>query len=772
MQLPFLHYGCIAVMKSGRLRSLKGGSLILFSRTRHADVIGDIKGGVTAALTALPVELVYGLFAVAPLSAAYAEHGMRAALWGCVLGGFLCCLFRSTGGMLIGTRPATALILGSLATSLLYQPQVLAAPDPEALVFVLLLACTALAGFFQFLFGVARVGRVIKYIPFPVTAGLMLGVAVLMLLGSLRPALGASNQTDWQSLLEVWHPASLGVTTITLAFCFLAPRWKSPVPGTILAFIFGTLTHQALALLLGRDQLGDTSVSISGLIPDYMFLGAGAELFGGWPWWEWLSLLISYALTIAAFGALETLLCLSTIGNSLGYRPNGDRELRVQGYANLIAGALGATTSVGNLSRVAINLSAGGSTRFSGVVYVIALGSIVVLAGNVVSYVPYAVTAAIVIYYAVQMVDDGTRRITQQILIRNHLIGRQYYRVLLANFTVIVMVASVAVIGDMMKAVGVGVAAAMFLFIRNSMKPPIRRVSHAGQRKSMKIWSAADVELLKQEGKEIAIIEVDGPLFFGTADSIAEEIDRVAKSSRLLILDLSHVSDIDPTGARTLMQASRSLVKRQKTLLISGVNPLFERFFDVMGLNSIVPPGHWYRDLDQALEAAENNLLTQLGGHSGHAQLSLGQTALADGLQPDDVSLLEGFLVRKEYSAPAILFYKDEAGDSLYVAGSSSVDIMVPLENGEQKRIVSLAPGLIFGEMALLEGKARSTTAVLIEPSQVWELSRSAFDALLLNHPRLARQVLFNVGRQLSARLRSVTFELTQREAEERASSG
>lgn len=720
--------------------------------------LADIKGGVTAALTAIPIELVYGLFAVAPLGAAFAEHGVRAALWGCILGGILGFLLRGTGGMMVGSRPATGLILGSLAAMLLRHPAVTSASDPAALVFSLLLVCTALAGLFQYLFGVAHVGRALRYVPFPVTAGLMLGVGMLMIQASLRPALGATNQLAWTGLLDAWHPASVVVSASALALCVLGTRLKTRVPGSVLALLLGSLLHHGLVLILGADHLGGTVSSLSGLLPEYVVWGAEIDLPG---LIGWLPVLASYALTIAALGSLETLLCLSMIGSAQAKRPDGNGELRVQGLSNLIGGLFGATASVGNLARVKVNLSAGGRSGWSGIAYALTLALVVVLAGGFLSLVPQAVTAGIVIYYAFGMVDDGTRRITQQIVVQRKQVGRQYYRVLLSNFTIILLVASVAVLGDMMKAAVIGLVAAMFLFFSNRINPTIRRVTLGDRRRSLKTRAAADVDLLGREGMRIGIIEVDGPLFFGTADRIADEIEKLMAQVSLVIIDLKRVPDIDPTGARTLLQVSERLAAKKKELLLSGLNPLFEHFLQAMGLDKAVPALNWHHDLDHALEDAEDRLLTQLGGHASHHALAFGQTALAAGLDLEQISTLQGFLLRRVFDSPVELFHKDDEGASLFVVESSSVDILLPLADGKHKRIVSLAPGVIFGEMALLEGKPRSTTAALVGPSVVWELTRDAFDALLQSHPLIARQVLFNVGRQLAGRLRAITSELT-----------
>lgn len=725
--------------------------------TRSASWTGDVRGGFAAALLALSVEIAYGLFAVAPLGPTFAGHGLHAALWACILGGIVGFLLRSNGGMISGTRPATALILASLASALLARAEIASQENSALHVMALMVLCTALAGLFQLIFGLVRAGRVLKYVPFPVTAGLMAGIGALMFLNSIRPALGASNQTAWLDLFGTWHPASTIVAGVAFATCTIAQRFNSPIPGSVLALFTGSLTHHGLAALLGNGQLGGTSIALAGILPDVTVWTAGiniAELVG------WLPMLVPYALTIAIFGSLETLLCLSVIGSAVGKRPDGDRELRVQGMTNFFAGLAGATPGVGNLSRVNVNIANGGRTRLSYFVYALAIAILILLAGELLALVPHSVTAAIVTYYAFAMIDDGTRRISKQLFVQRKAVSEQYYRVLLANFSVIALVAAVAVLGDMVQAAGVGFVATTFLFVQSRIKPAVRRVTFGDTRRSHKVRSAADMDRLARQGRRTVVIEAEGPLFFGTADSIAGEIERHAAEADRVIVDLRRVQDIDPTGARTLLQAARYLADKKKRMLLSGMSPLFGNMLSAMGIEHVVPREDWHFDLDHALEIAEDWLLGETGGGELHRTIPLAETSLADGLDRTQSDVLEGFLIKRRCDRATTLFEMGQRGDSLLVTGGGSVDILLPLKDGQQKRLVSLSPGVIFGELALLEGQPRSTSAVLVEESVVWELTRAAFDALLDSHPRIARQVLFNVGRQLAGRLRAITGEM------------
>ncbi|SDI16504.1 SLC26A/SulP transporter family protein [Propionivibrio dicarboxylicus] len=720
---------------------------------------GDLMGGASAALAAVPVELVYGLFAVAPLGSVYANHGLRAAVWGCVLGGLLGAVFRCTGGMLTGSRPATGLILGALASSLLHHPDIQSARDPLALIFILLLSCTAFAGAMQWLFGVARVGRALKFVPYPVLAGLLCGVACLMTLSALRPIVGVGNGTPWSNVFGVWHPLSAIVAFVTLAVCVKGPKLTKRIPGVVLALFVGTAVHHALVALFGVGMLGSTSGHIDGLVPELSVL-QGLREFGPAMLIDWVPTLAPFALSIAAFASLETMLCLSSIESATHVRANGDRELRVQGLANLLAGSFGATPAVGNLSRVVMNVSTGGRTPVSGLAYAAVMALVALVAGHWVGLVPSAVTAGILLFYANAMVDDGVRRLVRQVMRQRSQFAPEQYRTLLVNVTVVFLVALVAVFGGMMKAVGVGVVAAVVIFVHSSMKPPIRRVYACKNCRSLKVRTPAHMEILEAEGGRIAVIEVDGTLFFGTADRLAVEAERVASEASLIIIDMQRVRDVDPTGARTLLQIARKLRGKKVRVAIAGAPRLIESFLTAMGLSVEIPVTDWHADLDVALECAEDELLAKHGVDDCHATVRLSETALTAGLTPMQVDILSGYMNRRVLASEGRVFGQGDAGESVFVATDSVVDILIPLNDGRQKRVASFAPGIVFGEMALLEGKPRSADAVVKGPSAVLELARYRLDEIMQAHPEIACQVLHNLSVILAGRLRLTTQAL------------
>ena len=179
-----------------------------------------------------------------------------------------------------------------------------------------------------------------------------------------------------------------------------------------------------------------------------------------------------------------------------------------------------------------------------------------------------------------------------------------------------------------------------------------------------------------------------------------------------------------------------------------------------MGLEAASAPVHWFADLDTALEAHEDIVLHE-GGHQGETHsLSLLQTALAEGMTYAQGKLLQTYLVQRSCDAGERIFRTGETGSSLFVAADSVVDILLPMDSGRSRRVASFAPGVVFGEMALLDNKPRSADAVTKSAGIVWELTRDQLSTIEQAHPEIARCIQYNLSRSLAERLRLTTTEL------------
>lgn len=723
----------------------------------------DARAALNTAVVAVPQEINYGLLALAPLlgvlSQNAGERGIQAALAGGVVAMLAALLAGCRFGQIFGSRPTLSLLLAALAAAMLSGDGIWAPLVGESSALLPLLAATVvLTGGLQLLFARIGVARLIKYLPYPVLAGFMNGVALLLLWAAVR--ILWADHTLW----------SLLVCAVALAVGFRPLRrgWGRLLPGALQAVLAGALVHALGWWLLGTEHVGHTLPPLHAGWP----LVAWGE---AWPvlrlWSVWQAI-FPYALAMAVIGSLESLLAAATLDGMTGERSDSQRELFAAGLANVAAGLCGGLPVAGSLSRSGMLLGGGARSRGAMLLYAGTLLLVLLLCLPVLAWLPKAAIAAILLLVGWQMVNEWTRKLLRQVFWRRGEVARAAQRDLDRQALVMLAVTVTAVASDLKNAVLLGVLLAMVLFIQANTRQPFRRIVDGSQRHSLRWRHARERAWLQQQGRRIVLIEVEGILFFGTGDRLAQEIDRLlAESGRLdcLILDLHRVVDIDATGARILQQVAQRLRRQGTTLLLAHLTPADARqgkgrFLRALGLEQDFPLANWYADDDAALEAAEDLLLQQAQDlREREETLTLAHSDLGAGLAPAEVARLAALMPLHTLAAGEALFRQGEAGDSLYVMCRGTVSIRLPDAEGQPgKRVAAFGPGVVLGEMALLEGKPRSADAVADSASELLELRRADFDRLAEEAPALAQHLLRNLACLLAERLRQTTQDLQQ----------
>ena len=239
-----------------------------------------------------------------------------------------------------------------------------------------------------------------------------------------------------------------------------------------------------------------------------------------------------------------------------------------------------------------------------------------------------------------------------------------------------------------------------------------------------------------------------------------------------VILDLRRLTEIDPTGARILLQIASDLIARGKFLVLCEPGSMGLQDPKMLAVESMNTTGGpcayiYQPDVDRALEWAEDRVLEQAGVQVlPDRPLRLGETLLGQDLSAEELETLSGAMTEERYSAGQYIFHAGDHGDALYLSTSGEISILLPVKGVDRskdrgKRIISFAPGVVFGELAVLEGMPRSADAMAEGELTVIRLSTEAFDQLRRNQPALAAKVLLNLSRYLAARMRSLTTELS-----------
>lgn len=725
---------------------------------------GDLLGPLSASLVSLPMEASYGIIAVAPLGTAYMSVGVLAAIYCAMISNLVAAISAARPGLLGGTRPTLALAIAVLIGHLATQLRVGDAPDIP-LILALTMLTLAMAGAFQVLMSLANIGRLFKYMPYPVLAGFINAAAFLILLSAVPPLLGLPVTSSWQYFPEQLgstQPGAVAIGFATLAIALLAPRWTSKVPPLMVALAGGLLLHYLIALLAGPDRAGATLDEVATHWPDFAMPSNFLAILGDPHLRAMLPPLIPVAGGLALLATVESLLTASVVDGMLHQRHHSKQELLSQGLANVLCACAGGLPSAAGLSRCVNNVRAGARTRWSALVYaLIAAGML--SAVEIITLMPLSVMGGLLVAVSWLMVDEWSRRLPRQLL-QSHGLTAHQRRTLLANYLVMLTVVGAAVAINLIVAVAIGMIGAMLLFVRSNIGNVIRRELHGNHHHSLRQRSISRMRELEREGWRIVLLELEGPLFFGTADKLSREIERLAAKADYLILDFQRISDIDATGARILQQATQAVSAKQCQLAFAAINPegARARMLAMLGGTGLPARRFWFDNADAALEWAEEALLTRFDlPEPRDRQLAVRETQLGRGLSPQDLQILQGALVELPVPRGAPIFSTGDAADGLYAVVAGSVSVYLRGASG-RKRVASFAPGVVFGEMGLLDGLPRSADVAADEDSVVLKLTRAQFERIRQTQPGLAATILFNLSSEMATRLRYVNLELQE----------
>lgn len=741
--------------------------------TSPPSLSGDLAGGITAAMLALPQALALGTLVWLPLGAAGAHWGVVAGLITAIIGGAVGRL-TGTPWQISGPRASTAVILAGLVAWLVKQPDLAAKPE-------LILLCVAASvlggGLLQLAMAALGFGRTLKFIPYPVLAGFMFGIALVILMQQLPPLMGVPPDTAIADLWARMKPLALVVGLVTVFVALIVATHAPRVPAPLAALVAGALVHWTLTGFVGADALGATLAAETdardALWPVAAAFGVDLTLLSR----AVLGQVAITALLLAVVGSIDSLLCAATIDAATGSDQDGDRVLRAQGAGNLLtAGAGGLFVSSTNIIAIT-NHRVGGRSLRAGLIHSLILLALLFGAGFLAGYLPYAVLAGIMITLALGVAEDWwqdfvatTRGAVGDSAADSHAAGHP--RDAKGNLAIAALVAATTALVNVVSAVLVGVIAATVLLITRMSSSVIHRVSDASARSSLRVRKPDALAFLREQGQAIAVLELQGYLFFGSADRLKSEVESLAEGRETFILDFRRVVEIEASGARQLALLGKALAQRRIDLALSHVPPDSASAAQLRdaGVADTIPQRLWFADLDRALEWAENQLLD---GHidrtESSRELALERTVLLEGLDPLEAATVRGVLLRESHAAGTAVFREGEPGDRLYVLtqGEVSIDLKVAGKNGDAKisraqRLAAFGPGMVFGEMALIEGKPRSADAVVKVEAVTHALTADAFAQLRHDHPDIAIKLIGNITRLLAARLRATSEQLRQ----------
>ncbi|MFJ8637287.1 SulP family inorganic anion transporter [Streptomyces sp. NPDC093568] len=520
----------------------------------------DLLSGLTVAIVALPLALGFGVS-----SGLGAEAGLATA----VVAGALAALFGGSNLQVSGPTGAMTVVLVPIVGEY--------GPDG-------VLTVGLMAGVMLVVLAALRAGKYMQYVPAPVVEGFTLGIACVIGLQQVPNALGVPKPEGDRVLVVTWRAVeefvrtpnwtAVGLAVAVAVVMLVGARWRPTVPFSIVAVIAATVVAQA-AGLDAAQPIGDLP---SGLpAPSLSFLELGS-----------LGTLLAPAAAVAALAALESLLSASVAdGMTVGQKHDPDRELFGQGLANLAAPLFGGVPATGAIARTAVNVRTGASSRLAALTHAAILAVIVFAAAPLVSKIPLAALAGVLLATAIRMVEVGSLRAMAKATRSDALI--------------LVLTAAATLALDLVYAVIIGLVVAGALALRAVAKQarldqvPLDRGDH----------SAEEHALLAEH---IVAYRIDGPLFFAAAHRFLLELTEVA-DVRVVILRMSRVSTMDATGALVLKDAAQKLTRRGIRVLASGIRTGQRQVLDSVGaLELLRHEGQEYATTPEAIRGAREYL--------------------------------------------------------------------------------------------------------------------------------------------------------------------
>ena len=728
-----------------------------------SNIKGDFSGSISAAIITLPMAIGYGIIAFAPLGIHFAPQAALLGIYTTIFGAFIAALLGGTPLQITGPKAPLTLILSTLIASLCTKiPGTL--ENRDIIIVGLTALCVGSAGIFQVLFGVLRLGNLIKFVPFPVISGFMNGIAILLIIKQVKPLIGMDQHVSVLQVLfdmSAFQPVTLAVGLTTIIVLFLAKKYNKIkiIPASLMGLGSGTCLYYIFNLFVPHEMMGPIvgSINVEFPTPDIFFhfwyVSHQIQI------WDYIPDIIITAFVLGLLGSMESLLSSVVSDNLTDSRHNSTQELVGQGIANISCACFGALPGAGSVPRSLASFNAGGRTRLAGMLCGCVIFVVIMSIGKLVGKIPMAAIAGIITSVGISLFDSWTIS-----LIKKLTAPKEQRRVALVNLLITLTVAAVTVSINLIVAVGIGVAIASGLFMSKMGKSIIKRKYHGNQFHSKRMRSLTDSDLLEQEGRKIVVFELQGPLFFGSAENLSTQIEEAIETSNYCIIDMKRVTEIDSTGANILTQLKRTFDKNKKHLLFTYLknNETLWGFLQIMDISQQLDDLRFFSDTDAALEWSEDDLLSNLPQLTGaRNEVCLEDMDIVNGFTSNELDVLKKRLYLETYKEGEPIFHEGDPGRDMYFLTKGSVSVKIRLrERNQLKRIFTFNSGVIFGEVALLDGKPRSADIWSEEDAEVYRLSLDDFNVFRRENPEIAIKLIQNMARTLTRHLRRSSDEV------------
>jgi len=527
---------------------------------------GDIYGGLTAAVVALPLALAFGVTSGA---------GPLAGLYGAIIVGFFAAVFGGTPAQVSGPTGPMTVVMTAIVMHFAHNP---------AMAFTVVM----LGGVFQILFGMLKFGRFINLVPYPVISGFMSGIGCIIIILQLAPFVGqVATGGPLKSLLVLPELFSqietsamiLGVVSLSV-ICFVPQRISRYIPGPLLALVVGTIL--SVLFLKNVTVIGEIPKGLPSLqVPVFSI--------------DEFAIIIKSSLILAFLGSIDSLLTSLIADSITRTHHKSDRELIGQGIGNIVAGLFGAIPGAGATMRTVVNVRAGGRTPISGALHAVVLLLMVLGLGGLAEHIPHAVLAGILLKVGFDIVDWNYLR-----RIRNA--PRSGVLIMLTTFVLTVLV-------DLITAVAVGTVMASLLFVKRMADAQASSMKLIGGSGDWHELTEEEAGILERAAGHIVLFHIEGPMSFGSTKNIVQLLT-ADREQDALIIDFSDVPFIDSSASLAIEEAILKAQNDNDYVILCGMRETVEKVLRKMGVTKLIPENHITQTRLQAFQLSEQILKT------------------------------------------------------------------------------------------------------------------------------------------------------------------
>lgn len=671
-------------------------------------LISNTMAGTLIAVINITVAISVAALIFAGARPEFFATGVTILLVGTVITGLGGTLASGFPGIIVAPRSGLAPVFAGLVAAIIADMGISGNPVMLPTIVATIMVTTAFAGLFLILLGQLKLGSLVRYIPYPVMGGFFAGIGFIFIKGGISVATGEAITLANLATFAGFENLKLLVPATAFAICLYALQRRTGHWA-----VFPSLLAISLVAFFAALSLSGTSIqtaSSAGWLPQITAESGGMPTLGLSDLdkvdWSIVANQAGSILVVTLLCAIILLLDISGIEIIIGRDLLPDRELKVAGVTNLINGFAGGFPGVHVASDTAFTYKLGGDRRLMGLVYAGAVSAAILAGTGFIGAIPTFVLGGLLLYVGIDFLFDWAWNTRKELP--------------LADYLIILVILVVVAATGILQGVAFGFAIAVVLFVVNYSRLSIIKSELLGNEHASHVdRDVGTREILNREGDRILILQLQGFIFFGTADKLISRIRECVlepangRKPEFLVLDFHHVSQLDTSATRAFAKLAQLGDKEGLDIAVSGYD---ERI--LARLNAITfftdlaskPKRAGFDQIDDAVEWCEERLLQKIGyvekGDEADLVERLSQL-LGD---PTAAAAIAPYFTKEEVASGVELFQRGDEGDYLYLIHSGSAVVMIPLNNGRQRIVRIFRPGSVVGEMALYTGAPRSAS--------------------------------------------------------------